>query len=148
MTVDDTTSITAPKWVAAGLTGLWIQTPMAIQFLFLFIVIDIATGLIASGIERKVSSDASFRGIAGKVLMLLLVATAYALPKAVGLETKFDLGASVAVLYTVNEVISILENCARAGVPIPLAFVQVLDKAKHLVKTATPADIKRLRGKK
>ena len=127
------------KWLGGAVVAIWLQMPTAAHFLLLFMALDIATGLVAGFIERKLASDVSYRGLARKVLILLMVGAAHVIVKAMGLQ--FDLGSAVATVYMVNEVISILENCARAGVPVPSVLVQALAKVKKTARAATPAEI-------
>ena len=51
------------------------------------------------------------------MLILILVAVAHLISEALKLRSTWVFG--VAAAYVVNEVISITENCANAGVPIP-----------------------------
>lgn len=127
------------KYVTGFVASMWLQIPTAVHFLLIFMALDIATGLTAGFVEKKLASDVSYRGLAKKVLVVLLVVAAHMAVKAVGIS--FDLGSAVAAVYTINEIISIIENCARAGVPVPSVLVQALAKCKRVARVATPAEI-------
>lgn len=131
------------KAIIAAIPGLWISIPVATKFLLIFMGFDILTGLIAGWIEGKLSSSAGRRGISIKALTLLLIATASLASRALKLD--FDLGSGVAIAYIVNEVISIVENCARAGVPIPSIIVQALLKVKSNARNASKEDLDKLK---
>lgn len=116
---------------------------MATKFLLIFMGFDIVTGLIASWNEGKLSSSVGRRGISIKALILILIATASLTSRALKLDV--DLGSGVAIAYIVNEIISIVENCSRAGVPIPDAMVQALLKVKSSARRASKEDLDKLR---
>lgn len=92
-------------------------------------VTDYITGLLASGAKgEKISSYRSIRGITKKVCMWLLVVVgaildallAYA-SETVGIHLPFNyfMACLVAIWLICNELLSILENIADVGVPLP-----------------------------
>jgi toxin secretion/phage lysis holin len=92
-------------------------------------IIDYVTGLAASPYRKEeVSSYKSFRGIAKKICMWLLVGVGVMIDKlliysgnVVGLTMPFNflIGCIVAIWLICNEIISILENMVDIGVKIP-----------------------------
>jgi len=124
----ESAALIAAKWVVAFLISFWIQIPLSVQILVGCMGLDFLTGLLVAFIRGEVASHKSFIGLAKKSLILILVGSAHLISEAMKLQ--FDLGAAVAVAYIVNEVISITENCANAGIPIPPALLDVLVKAK------------------
>lgn len=129
--------LVASKWLIAALIGFWVSVPLAMQTLVCVIVIDYATGLLRASIARRLSSAAGLRGLVKKVLTILLVLTAHLLVKATNLAWDFSM--TIAGAFVANEVISITENCADAGVPIPPALLDVLLRAKKLTGRGKPA---------
>lgn len=111
---------------------------MMIQLLIYAIAFDVATGLVAAWVERTIDSSVSRRGIGRKVLILLGVAAAEIAGRQLGIEAStpwgasVGLGAAVAGYYCVHEALSIAENLARAGVPMP-SFVLV--RLRRLAET-------------
>jgi toxin secretion/phage lysis holin len=97
--------------------------------LICFVFIDYITGIIASAFEGKLSSEVGFRGIARKLLIFILVAVSHLLDVAIGWNNHFIRDATI-FFYMTNEVISIVENAGRAGLPIP----DFLTKAIELLK--------------
>lgn len=97
------------------IAGWWAQMETAVQVLVVLIALDIVSGMAAAFVERRASSDASLRGIVKKVLVILLVGAARAVEPVIG----FDASSYVAMFFVAYEALSILENAARAGVPIP-----------------------------
>lgn len=123
------------KWAIGGLAALWVSLPAALPTLILFMALDFATGLICASIAKKLDSGESYKGLKRKTLVLLLVLSAHLATKAAGIG--YDLGSVVAIAYIVNELISITENCARAGVPVPKVLVDALLKAKGIAWNGT-----------
>ena len=96
--------------------------------LLAFVVTDYITGIIAAGLEGKLSSQVGFRGIAKKVIIFVIVAMGHLADNALGLESV--LMSAAIFFYLANELISILENAGRIGLPVP----GILEKAIALLK--------------
>lgn len=96
--------------------------------LFLFIIIDYVTGVICAIIEKKLSSEVGFKGIAKKVFILLLVMIAVMLDKLIGQPVARNL---VILFYIANEGLSIVENLGRLGVPYPQKIKEILEQLKE-----------------
>ena len=126
----DSMALLAAKWAVAFSAAFWMGVPLSVQILVTCMGLDFATGLLVGFIRRELESHRSFVGIAKKVLILILVAVAHLISEA--LKLPFDLGVAVAAAYVVNEVISITENCANAGVPIPPVLLEFLLRTKKV----------------
>ncbi|ASS98468.1 MULTISPECIES: phage holin family protein [Geobacillus] len=100
-----------------------------VVILLALVIVDYLTGIAASAVEGKLSSQVGFRGIVRKLLMFVLVAAAHLVDMAIGWNMHLIRDAIV-FFYIANEFISIVENAGRAGVPIP----SVLRKAIQLLK--------------
>jgi len=120
--------LTAFKWIGAVLAGLWGRLPLLLQSLLVLMALDIASGLIAGYITRSLSSDVSWRGMAKKSLVLLLIAACEILQRTWNLG--LPLASAVVGFYIVHEMISIVENTARAGLPMPRALTSALRKLR------------------
>ena len=101
--------------VGAFAAALWAGLPIMVQVLIGMMLLDITTGLLAAYVGNALDSRVSFRGTAKKVIVLLLVAAAAWLEPAIGVP----LASAVAGFYVVHELMSILENAALAGLPVP-----------------------------
>jgi toxin secretion/phage lysis holin len=101
--------------------------PVIIALLIL-ISVDVATGFLAAYVRKEITSDATFQGGAKKAIILLVVLSGKWISGFV--HVGVDLGAALAAYYAVHEAVSILENAARAGVPLPSGLVEALAKAK------------------
>ncbi|MCM3411218.1 phage holin family protein [Metabacillus litoralis] len=104
--------------VLGAISGyLWGGWSTLIQILVVFVAIDYMTGLLAAGYEGKLSSKIGFRGIAKKVMIFALVSVAHMIDKALGESHIFR--DAVIFFYLGNELLSILENAGRTGLPVP-----------------------------
>jgi toxin secretion/phage lysis holin len=98
--------------------------------LLIFIGLDIATGILRAGVEKKVNSTVSFRGMCKKVAILLLVGLAWCIDLYV-IKTGGVVRTAVIFFYIANEGISILENSAIIGLPIPAKLKDALEQLKE-----------------
>lgn len=95
--------------------------------LMAFVVIDYITGVMCAINDRKLSSEVGFRGIYRKVLIFLLVGIANILDVQV-IGTGSVLRTAVIFFYLSNEGVSLLENAAHLGLPVPDAIKTVLEQ--------------------
>ena len=95
--------------------------------LLAFVIIDYITGLMCAVIDKKLSSEVGFKGIFKKVLIFLLVGIANILDVQV-IGTGSVLRTAVIFFYISNEGVSLLENAAHLGLPIPQKVKTVLEQ--------------------
>ena len=93
--------------------------------LIVFMVLDYITGLMCAVMDRKLSSSVGFRGICKKVLILMLVGVANILDVHV-IGTGSALRGAVVCFYLSNESLSLVENAAHIGLPVPERLKDVL----------------------
>ena len=86
--------------------------------LVVFMVADYITGVMCAVSDKKLSSAVGFKGICRKVLILMLVGIANLLDVEV-IGTGAVLRTAVIFFYLSNEGVSLLENAAHLGLPIP-----------------------------
>ena len=97
--------------------------------LVVFVVVDYITGLMAA-VEKKLSGEVGFKGIFRKVVIFCLVAVGHIVDTHVIREGSV-LRTAVIFFYLSNEGISILENAARTGLPIPEKLKAVLEQLRE-----------------
>ena len=93
--------------------------------LLIFMVLDYITGLMCAIADKKLSSAVGFKGICKKVLILMLVGVAHIVDLHV-VGTGDALRSAVVCFYLSNESVSMLENAAHLGLPIPEKLKSVL----------------------
>ena len=95
--------------------------------LIAFVVIDYITGVMCAINDKTLSSEVGFRGICRKVLIFLLVGIANILDVQV-IGTGSVLRTAVIFFYISNEGMSLLENAAHLGLPVPEKIKIVLEQ--------------------
>ena len=93
--------------------------------LIVFMVMDYITGVMCAVSDKKLSSAVGFKGICRKVLILMLVGIANLLDVEV-IGTGAVLRTAVIFFYLSNKGVSLLENAAHLGLPIPEKLKEVL----------------------
>lgn len=93
--------------------------------LIVFMVLDYITGIMCAVMDKKLSSAVGFRGICKKVLILMLVGVANIIDIHVVGQGSALRGAVIA-FYLSNEGLSLLENTAYIGLPIPDKLREIL----------------------
>jgi len=99
-----------------------------------FVAIDYLTGLMVAILEKRLSSEVGFKGIFKKVLIFSLVAVSNIIDTQF-IKTGSTIRTAVIFFYISNEGISILENTAKIGLPIP-------DKLKAILAQLSKEDSK------
>lgn len=131
---------TAVKWgwslVIGAIGGAWLTVfgdwTMAMTILCVCMALDYITGLVVAGVfhtSRKsagggLDSNVGWKGLARKVATLFIILVAHFVDVLIG--TQYIRDAAV-IAFTVNEIISILENCALMGVRIPKVLLKGID---------------------
>ena len=113
-----------------------------VGLMLLTILADIAFGLCAACMTRTLSSTISQKGMIKKAVQILWAGLGYAIePYAGGLP----MSGMVGMCFVVTNMISIMENSVRCGVPVPQPVMDVLaqlrsDKqAAEAVTKTTPS---------
>jgi len=95
--------------------------------LVIFAAVDYITGVMCAISDRKLSSEVGFRGICRKVLIFILVGIANILDVEV-IGTGSVLRTAIIFFYLSNEGVSLLENAAHLGLPVPQKLKDVLEQ--------------------
>lgn len=93
--------------------------------LIVFVALDYLTGVMCAIVDRKLSSAVGFRGIFKKVLIFMLVGVANILDVNV-VGSGSALRSAVICFYLSNEGVSMIENAAHLGLPIPEKLKAIL----------------------
>ncbi len=95
--------------------------------LLAFVVLDYITGVMCAIADKTLSSNVGFKGICRKVLIFLLVGVANILDVHV-IGTGSVLRTAVIFFYISNEGVSLTENAAHLGLPVPEKLKAVLEQ--------------------
>ena len=119
-------AIAALGGAAAYLWGPW---DALINALIALVALDYVTGVICAAANKRLSSEIGFKGLIKKAVIFALVAVAGVADKVIP-ATNQAIRAAVILFYIANEAISILENAAELGLPVPEKLKAVLIKTK------------------
>ena len=97
--------------------------------LIAFMALDYITGVIVAIIEKRLSSEVGFRGLAKKFLILVFVAVGHIADTYILGGTPAAMSA-VMLFYIANEGISIIENAAALGLPVPKKLKDIMAQLK------------------
>ena len=108
------------------LFGAW---DTALIVLICFMVLDYTTGLTRAWVNQEVSSDVGLKGIARKSVILVVLIVSVLLDRLLNTGS-WVFRTLVCYFYIANEGISLLENCACLGLPIPEKLKDALAQLK------------------
>ena len=115
-----------------GLDGLMIA-------LIVLMTLDYVSGVMCAIIDRKLSSAVGFKGVCKKVFILMLVGVAHIIDLHV-VGTGSALRGAVICFYMSNEGLSLLENAAHIGLPIPDKLRDILAQLHDKERTTDQGD--------
>ena len=111
--------------MTVGLMGGW---DAAMKVLTVCMALDYITGVLSAIKEKKLSSSVGFWGLLRKGVIFLVVMLAAQLDAALGQEAVCRTAAIL--FYIANEAVSMTENAAKLGVPVPGKILDVLEQLK------------------
>lgn len=106
---------------------LWGWSPL-LPILLVFVVLDYVSGMLASAVEGKLSSQIGFKSIPKKIMIFFLVAIGHLIDGLLGDNHMFR--DAVIFFFLSNELLSIIENSGRMGLPIPSILTKAVDILK------------------
>lgn len=118
--------------VAAKIFGGWNG---ALSTLMIFMAADYLSGILLAGVFKKspksengaLESRAGFKGLVRKGIILIIVMLSFRLDMITGQNF---IASGVIIAFITNEAISITENAALIGVPLPAPLMKAIDVLK------------------
>ena len=127
--------------LGGAIASFFVQMPPLVYILLAVMTIDYVTGLIVAALGKStktengyISSHTAFIGLMKKALILLVVLLAALLDQAVskGMSIQFEAAMGATCLWFIaSEGLSILENVASMGVPVPRILLKLLEIMKE-----------------
>ena len=114
--------------IGAAVVFMYGKMDQLLYTLIAFIVLDYVTGIIKACMEKKLNSTVGFKGIAKKILILLLVAAGNLTDRITGSDG--IIRAIVCLFFLCNEALSVIENAALMGIPFPKKVVKILEQLR------------------
>ena len=127
---------------AAGgaIASFFVSMPPLVWILIAFMTIDYITGLICGAMGKSektengyLASKTAFQGLMKKILIIIVVIVAALLDEAVrrGAGIQFDATVGATCLWFIaSEGLSVLENVAQMGIPVPKILLKILEVMK------------------
>ena len=132
--------------IVAGVSVYFGIVAIPLLVLIVVMIIDYATGLVGAYITSQLNSRIGIVGIVKKISYLGLVAVGmvadYIIYSAlsqigVNIELGYCVGMVIVIWLIINELISILENLAEIGVPLPTFITKLIERLKNTVESKT-----------
>jgi len=105
-------------WFLGGLDGF-------LYALIAFVAIDYLTGVMCAIVNKELSSEVGFKGLFRKILIFVMVGVGHILDTQI-IGDGSILRTAVIFFYLSNEGVSLLENAAHLGLPVPEKLKDVL----------------------
>lgn len=112
-------------------------------------IIDYTSGMLKAWLTSTLSSRIGIKGIVKKICYLLIVAVAAVVDWliqsvlsqiGIHIDVNMYIGLIVTVWLIINELISILENLAVIGVPLPNLLTKIIKKLKVAVENTAGSE--------
>lgn len=101
------------------------QLQKLIGTLILLVCLDYITGICVAVREKKVSSKIGAKGVAKKIMIFAMVGVSVIIDYLL-IGSGPALSSATILFYCSNELISICENAANIGIPLPKKLVECL----------------------
>ena len=107
-------------WFLGGCDGL-------LYALLAFVVVDYITGVMCAIVDHRLSSSVGFTGLCRKMLIFALVGIGHIVDTQV-IGGGSVLRTAVIFFYISNEGVSLMENAAHLGLPVPEKLKDILEQ--------------------
>lgn len=118
--------LVVPWWIVPAFE--WFSRQPVVIGLLALMFIDVFAGLFLAITRKTVSSTVSWRGMSKKAMVLLVILASAVLQQFVPMLPVLNM---VSLFYTCTEALSILENAALAGIPLPAGLKETLIKLRE-----------------
>lgn len=116
--------------LGTGFTWLFGAWDLALTILIIFMVLDYATGILKGYVNKELSSNIGLKGIARKAVILVVLIVAVCLDRLLNTGS-WVFRTLVCYFYIANEGLSLVENCAALGAPVPTQITDALAQLKN-----------------
>lgn len=113
--------------VATFFTYVFGSWDLALQVLIVFMILDYGTGVLYAFLNNQLNSEVGFKGLVKKMMILVVLIIGVMVDRILG-TGDWVFRTLVAYFYIANEGISLLENVANIGIPIPNKLRNALEQ--------------------
>lgn len=132
--------------IGTFLTFIFGDWDVALQCLVVAVALDYVSGVIKAFVKKELSSKIGVKGLVKKVGVFVVVALSVLLDKVTG--STGAIRTLVIYYFVANEGLSIVENLAETGIPIPDVIKKALKNLKSESKGKKKNGNKKLSTKK
>src|SRR5690606_14741364 len=111
------------------LAASWLRSVPLIETLLAFMAADIASGFALAIVRRELNSSASILGFCRKAVVIVLVSACSVLQQ--HMPSEAPIGGLVALYFIGSEGLSLIENGAMLGVPMPEWLTRYFEKLQQ-----------------
>lgn len=139
-----------PAAIIGGLCSYLGALIAPIILVVVMMLLDYATGIASAWVEGSLSSRTGIIGILKKLGMICMIAVGGAVDFVIAsgiaqagysVGTTYTFGLMICIWILINECISVLENLAEIGVPVPGFLIRVIRRLKKTAEqSADPGD--------
>ena len=115
------------EWIDSWLRSFCGNSSGLLLALLLLVLLDYITGICVAIQTKQLSSQIGAKGITKKVAMFVVIAFCHVLD-AYLLHAEAALETVSTIFYLSNEGVSLIENAAHLGLPVPGAIKEVLEQ--------------------
>ena len=105
------------------ITGLFIA-------IIALMALDYVTGILCGIAAKALSSEVGFKGLVKKLMVLVIIAVGHLVDTYI-IGTGSALMTAIILFFAANEGISIIENAAKLGMPVPKKLRDILEQLKE-----------------
>lgn len=135
----------------AAVAAVWGGWTEAMTILCILMALDYIAGILVAAVWHRspktqtggLESMAGLKGLIRKIFILALVAVAHMIDRLIGTNYIRD---AVAIAFSLNEMISILENAALMGIPVPKVMQRGLELLRQKAGETDNPDISEQKG--
>lgn len=98
-----------------------------IKALLFLMTLDYITGVWIGYRTKTLNSTRAYKGLEKKIMVLIIICCATVMEK---LMPKMGIRIMVGIFYSATEILSVIENAAKLGVPFPNALKRALEQLK------------------
>lgn len=122
--------------VGAAIASFFGGWNASLTTLLIFMAVDYISGMVVAAVfhasnksqDGTLSSNAGWKGLAKKCMVLVFVLVAHRLDLAMGTTYIKD---GVTIAFIANELLSVIENAGLMGVPIPTVITDAIEVLKN-----------------
>lgn len=92
------------------------------------VVIDFLSGILAAAYNAELNSHKCYEGIIRKIFIMIMVSLGHLVDIAISQTICMNI---ILFFYIANESLSITENAAKIGLPIPKKIIRLLEQLKE-----------------